>query len=93
MALALQTMIFTAKTQLLHPSQSACFERALTRWKAIWDGCQDKRTLPKEVGFMIHAEEFWLLAQKVLKTDASKLILRFGLNDMAQVRQWLTELD
>ncbi|USP77310.1 hypothetical protein yc1106_04584 [Curvularia clavata] len=90
---ALQTMIFTAKTQLLDTFQPVCFERALKRWKALWDNCQDIQTLSKEVGFMVHAEEVWLLAQKVLKSDASRLISRFGVNDMAQVRQWLTELD
>lgn len=42
---------------------------------------------------MVHAEEVWLLAHKVLKSDASNLIARFGVNDMAQVRQWLKELD
>ena len=36
---------------------------------------------------MVHAEEEWLLARKVLKSDASELILRFGVNDMAQVRR------
>lgn len=86
-------MIFTAKTQLLGTFQSVCFERALTRWKALWDNCQDIQKFSKEAGFMVHAEEFWLLAQKVLKSDASRLISRFGVDDMAQVRQWLTELD
>jgi hypothetical protein len=86
-------MIFTAKTQLLETSQSARFERALARWKDIWDHSQKTQASAKEVGFMIHAEEVWLLAHKVLKSDVSKLVSRFGVNDMTQVRRWLTELD
>ncbi|KAF2627248.1 hypothetical protein BU25DRAFT_458610 [Macroventuria anomochaeta] len=89
---ALQAMIFTAKTQLLETSQSVLFERALARWKEMWDHSQTTRASSKEVGFMVHAEEIWLLAQKVLKSDASKLISRFGVNDMTQVRRWLAEL-
>jgi hypothetical protein len=91
--IALQAMVFTAKTQLLENPQSVRFERALTRWKEIWDRSRDVRSSPREVGFMVHAEEVWLLAQKVLKSDASELISRFGVNDMAQVRRWLAELD
>ncbi|KAF3036245.1 hypothetical protein E8E11_005577 [Didymella keratinophila] len=90
---ALQAMIFTAKTQLLENFQSAHFERALARWKEAWDLSGDARNSPKEVGFMVHAEEVWLLACKILKSDASSLIPRFGVNDMAQVRRWLQELD
>lgn len=85
-------MIFTAKTQLLEASQLIRFERALARWKEIWDHFQKAPMSSRELGFMVHAEEVWLLAQKVLKSDASKLISRFGVNDMAQVRRWLTEL-
>lgn len=90
---ALQTMIFTAKTQLLETSQSARFERALARWKEIWGHSQKIRASPEDVGFMVHAEEVWLLAHKVLKSDVSELVSRFGVNDMTQVRRWLTELN
>jgi hypothetical protein len=86
-------MIFTVKTQLLEDTQSIHYERALARWKEVWDLSQDVRSSLKEVGFMVHAEEVCLLARKVLKSDASELIPRFGVNDMAQVRRWLHELD
>jgi hypothetical protein len=86
-------MIFTAKTQLLEASQSVRFERALARWKEIWDQSQNSRTSSKELGFVVHSEEVWLLAHKVLKLDASKLVARFGVNDMTHVRRWLAELD
>jgi hypothetical protein len=91
--LALQAMIFTAKTQMLENTQAVHCERALARWKEAWDLSRDLRSSPEEVGFMIHAEEVWLLARKVLKSDASKLIPLFGVHDMAQVRRWLYELE
>lgn len=91
--LALQVMIFTTKTQLLESSQSVQCEHALTRWKEVWDLSQNVRNSPNEIGFMVHAEEVWLLARKVLKSDASKSIPRFGVNDMAQFRRWLNELE
>ncbi|XPS68235.1 hypothetical protein M3J09_000526 [Ascochyta lentis] len=90
---ALQSMILTAKTQLLDAHQPKHFERALARWKLIWDSSGDARGATKQTGFMVHAEELWLLAHKVLKSDPSKLILRFEVEDMSQVRRWLAELD
>jgi len=86
-------MILTAKTQLLETHQPERFERALARWKTTWDSSRDARVATKQAGFMVHAEEVWLLAQKILKSDASELILQFGVDDMSQVRRWLAGLE
>lgn len=85
-------MIFTAKAQLVDAGYGGTFERALVRWKDIWDRAEEKRS-GRQSGFMVHAEEVWLLAHKFLKSDLTTLISQFGTNDMAQARRWLTELD
>lgn len=85
-------MIFTAKAQLVDVAQGGHFERVLARWKDIWD-CAEKERDGRRDGFMVHAEEVWLLAHKFLQSDLTTLVSRFGTDDMAQARRWLTELD
>jgi hypothetical protein len=85
-------MIFTAKAQLLDAPQVLRFERALARWKEVWDHSQKARPVSKDNGFMSHAEEVWLLAHKMLASEASQLIPKFEVNDMSQCRRWLAEL-
>lgn len=82
-------MIFTAKAQMIDVLGLKQFERALASWKEIWD------LLDKEYtgGFMVHAEEVWLLAHKFLDSDMATLVSRFGVDDMAQARRLLTGLD
>lgn len=51
--------------------QSAPLERALTRWKELWDK-ELSETSNEEVqlaGFMANANEIWLVAKVLLKTD------------------------
>lgn len=85
-------MILSAKTQLLEQDQVPRLERALARWKGIWDVSQDARIASKQPSFMVHAEEVWLLAYKLLKSDVSKIVSRFEIDDMSQMRRWLAEL-
>jgi hypothetical protein len=85
-------MIFTAKAQLVDLANGDSFERALARWKDIWDRAREKRN-GRRTGFMVHAEEVWLQAHKFLESDLTTLISRFGTEDMTQARKWLTELD
>jgi hypothetical protein len=85
-------MIFTAKAQLVDATSQGNFERALARWKDIWDR-GEKKTIGRQSGFMVHAEEVWLLAHKFLKSDLTTLVSQFGTDDMSQARRWLTELD
>lgn len=89
---ALQTMIFTSKAQLIDTPQVVRFERALARWKEIWNRSRQTQPTSKHDGFMRHAQEVWLLASKVLNSDVSQLISRFEVNDMSQARRWLAEL-
>jgi hypothetical protein len=85
-------MIFTAKAQSVDATNRGNFERALARWKNIWDR-GEKETIGRQSGFMVHAEEVWLLAHKFLKSDLTTLVSQFGTDDMSQARRWLTELD
>lgn len=86
-------MIFTAKAQLIDLSQGGRFQRALVRWKNIWDHPEEGHRHGSRGGFMVHAEELWLLAHKFLKSDLKTLVSQFGTGDMAQARRWLAELD
>lgn len=85
-------MVFTAKTQLIDQDQKGRIERALARWKETWDISRVTRAASRHTGFMVHGEEVWLLARKMLRSDVSKLISRFEVDDMSQVRRWLAEL-
>ena len=90
---AIESMILTSKIQLIGWSPDPRFARALARWKEVWDHSQKVQEFDDQSGFMIHAEEFWLLARKIFKSDVSKLIRTFGTDEMTQVRGWLTELE
>jgi len=50
-------------------------ERALDRWRNLWDELQnrsDKEQLER-LGFMKHALEFWVLAKTLLRADPQVL--------------------
>lgn len=89
---AIQSIIFTAKAQLVDATNKGSFERALARWKDIWNRAE-KDINGTQSGFMVHADEVWLLAHKFLKSDLTTLVSQFGTDDMVQARRWLTELD
>lgn len=82
-------MIYTAKAQMIEIAESKRFERALARWKFIWDLSEKGHV----GGFVAHSEEVWLLAHKFLQADIASLVSRFGVDDMAQARRWAIELN
>lgn len=85
-------MIFTAKTQLPGAHETWRLQRALTRWKDLWDFSKTDHAERKHAGFMVRGEEVWLLAHKMLSSSTPTVISDFEASDMSQARRWLKEL-
>ncbi|KAJ5762082.1 uncharacterized protein N7511_005464 [Penicillium nucicola] len=71
----LHSIIFSAQTTHSIPYMRQVLERALDRWRILWDELQSRsdEAQLEMLGFMKHALEFWVLAKTLLRADPSVL--------------------
>ncbi|KAJ5626989.1 hypothetical protein N7528_004416 [Penicillium herquei] len=71
----LHSIIFSAQTTHSVPHMRPILDRALDRWRVLWDSIyegHDTKQL-EMLGFMKHALEFWVLAKELLGADPQML--------------------
>ncbi|KAJ5987007.1 hypothetical protein N7451_011372 [Penicillium sp. IBT 35674x] len=67
----LHSVIFVAQTTHSIPYMRPVIERALDKWRTLWDELQSRSNQEQleRLGFMKHALEFWVLAKTLLSAD------------------------
>jgi hypothetical protein len=75
-------------TSILGPTPSTVVERALSRWKSLWDWSKRRAStrLWRRSGFIQYADEYWWLAQLKMHEGASKDALVLEDDHMRGVR-------
>jgi hypothetical protein len=68
-------MIFLMQTTNSVQYMRHVLERALDRWRILWDELQNRpdKEQNEMLGFMKHALEFWVLAKTLLRADPGLL--------------------
>lgn len=67
----LHLIIFSALTSHSMPHMRHILDRALERWRLLWDNLHERygKQGLELLGFMKHALEFWVLAKRLLRAD------------------------
>lgn len=73
------------------PTPSPVVERAISRWKSLWDWSKRRSStrLWRRLGFIQHADEYRWLAQLKMHEGVSEEVLLFEDDHMRGVRQLL----